>query len=142
MTTFGEMPSFNNKFQVTYLAGYSKDGKTFYVDKRMPRYLKLKSGKTIDTYKYLMVHEQAEKWLEDKFSYKYDYAHKLATSFERDAVEADYIPWEEYQHYMLDAVKQLHEINGPVPPDLDLKPEKDSHDIHMLRIARRYGAQD
>jgi len=117
----------NTDYEVSYLAGYSVDGKTIYIDKRLPRWLTLKDGRKVDVYKYLVVHELWEKYLEDTMDYKYPYAHQMATGKEREAVERDGIDWNEYQDWMLTAVKKYGEFSES-PKDLDTKPEKDTHD--------------
>ena len=116
----------NADYEIPWLAGYSTDGHTIYIDKRLPRYLTLSNGRTIDVYKYLYVHESTEKGLEDEKDYKYQYAHEKATKVEREAVESDGINWDEYQSYMLAEVKKLENFNGPLPSDFDDKPEKDT----------------
>lgn len=124
------MSNINRQYECPYLAGSSKSGKIVYIDKRLPKKLKLKSGRIINTDKYLNVHERVEKIKTDA-GYSYQYAHELATAAERKAVEADKIPWDEYQNYMLGEVKKLQHLDGPVPKDMDLKPEKDSGDTKM-----------
>jgi len=135
-TAFGDK-IINNDYEVSYLAGYSIDGKTIYIDKRLPRYLTLKDGRKIDVYPYLIEHESWEKHLEDNKNYRYSYAHEKATGKERAKVESDNIDWDEYQNYMLKMVKELKEFNTPVPPDLDLKPEKDSHDYYRYHKIKK-----
>ena len=131
------MPDVNRNYEVPFLAGYSKDGKTVYIDKRLPPQFTTKSGKVIDVCKYLVVHEVTEKHLEDTKGYKYQYAHEIATGVERKAVEADGIDWDEYENYMLKMVKKLEDFSGPIPPDLDIKPEKDSHSGKTIAKIRR-----
>lgn len=153
----------NTDYEVCYLAGYSEDGNTIYIDRRLPRFFTLKDGRQIDVYKYLIVHERWEKLAEDgkieitrkqrkdflewvwKFSgkpreenggYKYPFAHELATGKEREAVEKDGIDWNEYQNYMLQEVKKL-KIFSESPPDLDTKPEKDTHDYYRYHKIER-----
>ena len=125
----------NTRYEIPYLAGYSQNGDTLYIDKRLPRWFTLKNGKTIDIHKYLAVHERVEKHLEDTKGYKYAFAHEKATGEERKAVEKDGIDWDEYQGYMLKMVKKLEKFSGAAPPDLDLKPEKDSHDYYRYHKA-------
>ncbi len=132
-------PGFNNSFQVIGLCGYSKDGKTFYADKRLPRYLTLKSGIQIDLYKYLIIHEMCERHCEYSCNMLYPEAHQMATQMERTAVERDGIAWGEYQGYLLTQIEKLSKITGPIPPDLDLKPEVDTNDKKGLKIAKRWG---
>ena len=38
----------NTRYEIPYLAGYSQNGDTLYIDKRLPRWFTLKNGKTID----------------------------------------------------------------------------------------------
>jgi len=122
----------NNSYEVVCLAGYSVEGKTIYIDCRLPRWLVLKDGRKIDLYKYLIIHEIGEKILEDAMGYKYPYAHEFSTgSLERKAVENDNIDWDVYQDFMLKEVQKLKKFSE-APPDIDTKPEKDTHDYYLL----------
>jgi len=119
----------NTLYEVPYLAGYSQDGRTIYIDKRLPRWFTMSNGSKIDMYTHLMVHEVTEKYLEDTKNYKYQYAHERATTEERKSVEEARFDWDEYQKYCLKMVKELETFHE-VPPDLDLKPELDSKDYY------------
>jgi len=121
-------------YEMPYLAGYSRTGHRIYIDKRIVRKFKLKDGRIMDVTKYLVVHESTEKFLEDTKKYKYPYAHEKATGIERNMVEADNYPWDEYQAYVLSEVKRLKKIDRtePLPKDYDDKPERDSHDYYLL----------
>lgn len=122
----------NNSYEVVCLAGYSVEGKTIYIDCRLPRWLILKDGRKIDLYKYLIIHEIGEKIIEDSMGYKYPYAHEFSTgSLERKAVENDKIKWDEYQDFMLKEVQKLKKFSE-APPDIDTRPEKDTHDYYLL----------
>jgi len=156
----------NTEYEIPFLAGYSNDGRTIYIDKRLPRWFTLKNGKAIDVHKYLAVHERTEKillgdgiflthqmedfndWYKQKYGlsldldehadgYKYEYAHQLATAKEREAVEDDDIDWDEYQNYMLKMVKKLKEFSGKLPKDLDLTPEKDTQDYYRYHKIKK-----
>lgn len=156
VASFG-IEKINTEYNIPFLAGYSKDGRTIYIDKRLPKWFTLKDGRAINVHKYLIVHERTEKHLledglffdtqmkefQDWFKkehgrnldldehadgYKYPYAHQLATAKEREAVEDDDIVWDEYQNYMLKMVKKLKAFDGPVPKDLDLSPERHTQD--------------
>src|SRR5471030_2023728 len=52
----------DRKHDIPYLAGYSRDGKTIYIDRHMPKTLKYQ-GREIDTDRYLILHEEVEKTL-------------------------------------------------------------------------------
>lgn len=120
----------NTKYEIPYLAGYSFNGMIIYIDRRLLRWLTLEDGSKIDLFKYLIVHELYEKYMEDTRGYKYQYAHELATKAEREAVERDRIAWDTYQNHMLKMVKKLKTFADPLPEDLDTKPEKDTHDYY------------
>jgi hypothetical protein len=49
---------------IPYLAGYSRDGKTIYIDRHMPRSFRYR-GRTIETDRFLILHEEVEKTLID-----------------------------------------------------------------------------
>lgn len=165
VASFG-IEKINTDFEIPYLAGYSKDGRTIYIDKRLPKWFTLKDGRAINVHKYLIVHERTEKhlledglffdtqmkdfqnWFEKNYGrklnldehadgYKYPYAHELATAKERETVEDDDIDWDEYQNYMLKMVKKLKDFNGPVPKDLDLSPAIDTKDYDEINKVRK-----
>ena len=45
---------------IPYLAGYSRDGKTIYIDRHMPPSFRYR-GRDIDTDRFLILHEEVEK---------------------------------------------------------------------------------
>jgi hypothetical protein len=123
---------------VPYVAGYSKDWKTIYIDKDLPTGFKNKKGKKIDTDKYLTWHEVLECTLLDRFKGDklwYQMAHQIALRSERDAVEADGIDWKEYNNFFNKYIKKIADLTeySDVPKDLDLKPYYDEDDYEALR---------
>ncbi len=134
MNSFNDI-KVNKSYEIPYLAGYSKDGKTIYIDKRFRPVFRLKDGRGMDTMKYLVIHEKTEKIIEQITSYTYQYAHGLATGVERKAVESDGYPWDEYDRYMKYEIKRLSKLDRktPIPKDYDEKPEIDSKDTKMLK---------
>jgi hypothetical protein len=62
---------FDRKHDVPYLAGYSLDGKTIYIDRHMPASFKFK-GRTINTDRFLILHEEVEKTLIDQLGLHYE----------------------------------------------------------------------
>ena len=135
----------NTDYEIPYLAGYSKDGKTIYIDKRLPKCLFNYFEELEDTLKVLITayinglvrHERSEKYFEDYKKYKYPYAHELATAEERKLVTSYGIDWDTYQNYMLKMVKKFKTFSGPLPPNLDTKPEKDTHDYYRYHKIKR-----
>lgn len=123
----------DRKHDVPYLAGYSRDGKTIYIDRHMPRLLKYR-GREIDTDRFLILHEEVEKTLIDRLDLHYLHAHQIATRAEQAAVRAAGISWHAYDRFMQKYVKRMgDERLTRVPADLDLKPYRDEHDLDLLR---------
>jgi len=123
----------DRKHDIPYLAGYSLDGKTIYIDRHMPPSFKFR-GRTIDTDRFLILHEEVEKTLIDQLGLHYLHAHQIATRAEEAAVRAAGIKWRDYDRFMQKYVKQIgDERLTKVPKDLDLKPYRDEQDDDLLK---------
>jgi hypothetical protein len=124
---------FDRKHDIPYLAGYSKDGKTIYIDRHMPHFFKFR-GRSIDTDRFLILHEEVEKTLIDQLGLHYLHAHQIATRAEQAAVRAAGVTWRDYDRFMQKYVKRIgDERLTKVPDDLDTKPYRDEHDDDLLR---------
>ncbi|HSE11781.1 MAG TPA: hypothetical protein VLB69_04010 [Rudaea sp.] len=122
---------------VPYLAGYSQDGKTIYIDRHLPRTMPYK-GRRIQVDRYLIMHEEVEKTLIDQLGLHYLHAHQIATRAEEAAVRADGILWRDYDRFMQKYVKHIgDERLTRVPADLDLKPYRDEHDFDLIERMRK-----
>jgi hypothetical protein len=118
---------------IPYLAGYSRDGKTIYIDRHMPRTMKLR-GREIDTDRFLILHEEVEKTLIDQLNLHYLHAHQIATRAEEAAVRAAGLRWRDYDRFMQKYVKKIGDEGlSKVPADLDLKPYRDEHDFELMQ---------
>ena len=118
---------------VPYLAGYSQDGKTIYIDRHLPKVMNYK-GRKIDVDRYLIMHEEVEKTLIDQLGLHYLHAHQIATRAEEAAVRADGILWRDYDRFMQKYVKHIGDEGlQKVPEDLDLKPYRDEHDFELIQ---------
>src|SRR5437588_7229524 len=118
---------------VPYLAGYSNDGKTIYIDRHMPRSMKFR-GREVDTDRFLILHEEVEKTLIDQLDLHYLHAHQIAARAEEAAVRAAGVLWRDYDRFMQKYVKRIgDERLTKVPADLDLKPYRDEHDYDLVR---------
>ena len=118
---------------IPYLAGYSQDGKTIYIDRHMPKMMKV-GGREVDTDRFLILHEEVEKTLIDQLNLHYLHAHQIATRAEEAAVRAAGILWRDYDRFMQKYVKRIGDEGlKKVPVDLDLKPYRDEHDFDLLR---------
>lgn len=123
----------DRQHDIPYLAGYSRDGKTIYIDRHLPSGFKYR-GRNIEVIRYLILHEEVEKTLIDQLDLHYLHAHQIATRAEEAAVRAAGISWRAYDRFMQKYVK----IDGDqrlkkVPDDLDLKPYRDEHDWDLMR---------
>ena len=118
---------------IPYLAGYSQDGKTIYIDRHMPRTMKF-GGREVDTDRFLILHEEVEKTLIDQLNLHYLHAHQIATRAEEAAIRAAGLRWRDYDRFMQKYVKRIgDERLTKVPADLDLKPYRDEHDAELLQ---------
>jgi hypothetical protein len=123
----------DRKHDIPYLAGYSQDGKTIYIDRHMPKAMTY-AGREIDTDRYLILHEEVEKALIDQLNLHYLHAHQIATRAEQAAVRAAGVRWRDYDRFMQKYVKRIgDERLSKVPADLDLKPYRDEHDDDLVR---------
>ena len=89
----------DRRHDIPYLAGYSRDGKTIYIDRHLPKSFDYR-GRTIDVDRYLILHEEVEKTLIDQLDLHYLHAHQIATRAEEAAVLADRVPWRVYDRFM------------------------------------------
>jgi hypothetical protein len=122
----------DRKHDIPYLAGYSLDGKTIYIDRHMPKSFKFR-GRVIETDRFLILHEEIEKTLIDQLRLHYLHAHQIATRAEEAAVRAAGVGWRAYDRFMQKYVKHMgDERLTRVPKDLDLKPYRDEHDDDLL----------
>ena len=99
----------------------------------MPQTFKYR-GRTIDTDRFLILHEEVEKTLIDQLGLHYLHAHQIATRAEEAAVRAAGVGWHAYDRFMQKYVKTIgDERLKKVPKDLDLKPYRDEHDDDLLK---------
>jgi len=127
----------NKSYDVPYVAGYSNDGKTIYID----RHLKLMDD-NIDITPFLIIHERTEKALIDLFGLDYQHAHHIAMEQEKEAVRKSGVNWDKYSSHYNKYIKGCaHEKLSSVPPDLDLTPYKDENDRTLLK-ALMHGEHD
>lgn len=118
---------------IPYLAGYSRDGKTIYIDRHMPKSFAGK-GRRISTDRFLLVHEAVEKALIQMLGLHYQHAHQIALRAEQAAVRAEGIEWTAYDAFMQRYIKQIgDERLARVPADLDQTPYRDEHDFALLQ---------
>ncbi|WP_266158113.1 hypothetical protein [Dyella silvatica] len=118
---------------IPYLAGYSKDGKTIYIDRHLPKSFMFR-GRKVEVDRFLVLHEEVEKTLIDQLGLHYLHAHQIATRAEEAAVNAERVTWAAYDRFMQKYVKSIgDERLSKVPADLDLKPYRDYHDYELMQ---------
>jgi hypothetical protein len=78
--------SVNRDYDVPYIAGYSVDGKTIFIDRHLPRTFRWLLT-TVRVEQFLLTHEIVEKALLDELRLHYLHAHQIAVRAERDAVK-------------------------------------------------------
>lgn len=130
------MVTINRRYDVPYLAGASKDGKTVYIDRRVPRKLAIKrrGGRgyvSVSLDPFLAVHEETEFGLMVSEKMPYAQAHAIATQAEKKAVEKAGLDWDYYEKVCDGLLSHIeHEKPRQAPPDLYTKPY--SHDKQVL----------
>jgi len=122
---------------IPYLAGYSRDGKTIYIDRNLPKSFTCR-GRRIEVDRFLVLHEAVEKSLLDELGLHYQHAHQIALRAEEAAVCAAKVSWREYDRFMQRFIKEAgDESLTRVPIDLDIKPYRDEHDRHLLLLMQQ-----
>jgi len=127
-----QIQKIDRRHDIPYLAGYSRNGQTIYIDRHMPKSFQFR-GRRINTDQFLILHEAVEKALMDNLGLRYLHAHQIATRAEQAAVRASGVSWRAYDRFMQKHVKRIGNENlSRVPRDLDLKPYKDERDTALL----------
>ena len=122
-------------FDVPYLAGYSKDGKRFYIDHKMPRGFK-DGGRFFNTDIPIILHEVVEKsLLEEEHGILYELAHQIALRAEEAAVKGAGMSWTPYNSFCMQQLKRIGTRSAypNCPKDLDLTPYLDEKDWSTLK---------
>jgi hypothetical protein len=123
----------NREYDIPYIAGYSVDGDTVFIDRHLPRQFRWLM-KTVRVEPFLLTQEIVEKALLDELRLHYLHAHQIAVRAERDAVKAAGVSWWAYQRFMKQHERQIEEENlVKVPAALDLTPYRDEKDFALLK---------
>src|ERR1700730_17203554 len=128
----------SHAYDIPYIAGYSEDGKTVFIDRHLPRSFRWLL-KTVRVEPFLLTHEIVEKALLDELRLHYLHAHQIAVRAERDAVKAAGVSWSAYQRFTKKYEKHIEEEKLiRVPSTLDLTPYRDEKDFGLLqRLVRK-----
>ena len=132
----------DRKHDVPYLAGYSRDGRTIYIDKDLPKSFTTRAGKRVMVDRFLILHEAVEKTLIDELDLVYQHAHQIALRAEQAAVRAAGVSWREYDRFMARYIKEADDVIDRLPHDLDIKPYRDERDAKLLQRMRAEANRD
>ncbi|HET9285711.1 MAG TPA: hypothetical protein VFR24_27480 [Candidatus Angelobacter sp.] len=114
------------EYDIPYLAGYSVDGQTIYIDRHLPDEISFEYHGRKHSFRpdrFLQDHESFEKAIMDALGWQYSPAHEAATGFERRHVLAAGLPWDGYEKALKPFIKaDEHEKIQSVPSDLDMRP--------------------
>jgi len=122
---------------IPYVAGYSVDGRTIFIDRHMPNSFVYRRKRVL-TDRFLIMHEAVEKALIQMLGMHYLHAHQIALRAEQAAVRAEGIDWLAYDAFMQEHIKEIgHEKLSKVPSTLDLTPYKDFHDDELVVEMRK-----
>lgn len=118
---------------IPYVAGYSRDGKTLYLDRELPDTITI-GDKRVNIAQFIILHEEIEKALEDEVQLAYLHAHQIALRGELAAVAANGIDWRAYNVATLKLCAKIgtRREYPNCPKDLDLTPYKDEKDKQTL----------
>ena len=124
-------------WDIPYLAGYSRDGKTIYIDRHLPGSFQTR-GREVPVDQFLILHEAVEKSILDELGLAYQHAHQIALRAEEAAVRAEGVSWHDYDRFMDRFIKDVgDERLNRIPPDLDIKPYRDEHDVAVLKSMQK-----
>jgi len=128
----------DREHDIPYIAGYSVDGHTIFIDRHLPRSFR-SLFKTVRVEPFLLTHEIVEKALLDELRLHYLHAHQIAVRAERDAVRAAGVSWWAYQSFMKKHQRPIEEEHLiKVPSTLDLRPYCDEKGFGLLqRLVRK-----
>lgn len=130
-----KQPKIDKSHDIPYLAGYSRDGKTVYLDRHFPEVLEI-NGQHVNAHEFVAIHERCEKAAIDAQQKNYEQAHKFATTVEHSALEAHGINPGDYEKALAPYIKAAeHEKIERIPPDLDMTPyyPKYAHPSQLLK---------
>jgi hypothetical protein len=132
-TRLAQKPKIDRSYDLPYLGGYSRDGRTVYIDRHFPASVKI-GGKDVNAVPFIVLHEHGEKTLLDVLGLSYQRAHVTVTAgLEHPAVEAAGYKPEQYEAALKPFIKaDAKEKLTRLPPDLDMKPYIESRDTTIL----------
>jgi hypothetical protein len=138
------IPQVDNSYDLPALSGYSRDGRTIYIDRDLPEKIMV-GEREIEIKPLLTTHERLEKSLMNAMGYDYPLAHQYATMAEHALLRSKGNTPDEYDEFMSQFIKakQFDKLIR-IPPDLDLTPYKNADDralfLYLQNLARIQGS--
>jgi hypothetical protein len=123
--------SVSHRFDMPYLAGYSRDRSRYYFDRHLPLIAHIKDTKgqpkTIHITKFYLRHEIVESALQHVLRLDHEKAHHLATAAEYDEVKQAGVDLSSYRRWSAKWIKATDIqdskiVNLRIPPDFDTTP--------------------
>lgn len=109
--------------KVPFTGGSSKDGRTYYLDRDLPKKF----------HAAVLWHERVEKALRMVRKMSYSHAHDLATAAERMKVEESGRDWTAYKREIAAIVRANEkEVPHKMPANFDTGPYRESNSMGML----------
>lgn len=109
-------------YDIPFVAGYSTDGKTIYLDRDLPETI-LVGGRAWNAHLYVIAHEATEKALIDQYGLTYRQAHAIAGHVDRARVQLDDLDIQAYVDHLGGAYKGNRlDLVRSIPADLDWTP--------------------
>lgn len=130
---YGRSVRIDRTYDIPFLAGYSIDGGTIYIDRHLPVGTRVRGYPVTQ---FLVQHERVEKSLIDAMGFNYARAHLMATAVEHEFVRRAGLNPAEYEKVLAPFIKSVaREKLKRLPPDLDMTPisSTDSQSAVMLR---------
>lgn len=127
------------EFDIPYVGGYSKDGQTIYISRKLPISFKTSLDIDVKVLEYLVIHEITEKALMQALRYRFNAAHSIALGSEIAALRRDKVPVDEYYGFINKWVNHcMNPLNITyLPEDLDLTPYREDRCRAVLRRIRQ-----
>lgn len=137
-TSFLKDVDVNYGYDIPYVAGYSVDGKTVYIDRDLPKNYTQTDGKVVTIEKFLVLHECVEKALLMRYhELVYQMAHQLALRLELAAVKGAGVDEAQYNAFFAKWIKKDgDERIVEAPANLDLTPYKDEKDQKTIQALK------
>lgn len=128
----------DRSYDIPYVAGYSTNDKSIFIDRDLPKTYKDSQGKEHSVDPFLVMHEATEKAMLDMWNMPYKLAHQISLRAEEASIRAARLEWKEYDDFMQKWISIIGDKKpSRVPPNLDLTPYLDENDDELIKIMKQ-----